>query len=469
VIEFREISDRADDLLILDRFYKDLYESEFPDPDERESLANMKEYLRLKAQGWYGENNYHLLIALEDGRLCGGVISDFLADAGAGAIEFLVVDQQQRGSGLGRSLLEQTERLLAADAKRVGRELTCVVAEMNDPFKPGALDDCFDPFLRAQIWDRWGYARLEFPYLQPALSSDQNAVSHLMLVAKPMRAAWRDAIPSATVKAVLAGYMRWAMRLENPESVPEYRQASDYIDQSPTVGLTSLSAYVGKAPSPPLSISEVRGVDDPSLDRVLAVYRAAFPGGPSDLDPEGFRQALKRSRIDRSRYHLWAVRSVREAPIEGVASFFTFPTGGFGGYIALTGALKGTRRSPLLLALIEEQMLRDRLGARGWYIECAAAQEALFKTMGFHTVDIEYRQPPLSGGAASTETPILALMYKDFGRHFAVPSLSAEDFLAAMRSVFDGVYQIASPSSSSSYRHLEAQVSGLGDGAVRFR
>ena len=101
MIEFRELSNRDEDFAILERFYRDLYVSEFPDPDERESLANMKEYLRLKAQGWYRDNNYHLLIALDAGRPCGAAISDYLAEANAGAIEFLVVDPLQRGSGLG--------------------------------------------------------------------------------------------------------------------------------------------------------------------------------------------------------------------------------------------------------------------------------------------------------------------------------------------------------------------------------
>src|SRR5436190_644906 len=110
MIEFREISDRADELLILERFYHELYVS-----------------------------------------------------------EFLVVGKQTRGSGLGRELLERTETILSNDAGAIGKKLFCVVAEMNDPFKPGALDDCFDPFLRAVIWQKWGYGRLDFPYVQPAL------------------------------------------------------------------------------------------------------------------------------------------------------------------------------------------------------------------------------------------------------------------------------------------------------------
>jgi len=53
----RELSASADDLALLRSFYDHLYVNEFRDPDERESLANMRRYLELKAQGWYGAND----------------------------------------------------------------------------------------------------------------------------------------------------------------------------------------------------------------------------------------------------------------------------------------------------------------------------------------------------------------------------------------------------------------------------
>jgi GNAT superfamily N-acetyltransferase len=469
VIEFRELSERAEDLAILDRFYHDLYVFEFPDADERELLANMTDYLRRKARGWYGKNNYHVLIALEGGRPCGGAISDYLADANAGAIEFLVVDPQQRGSGLGLALLQRTEALLGEDAKRVGKQLDCVVAEMNDPFRPGALDDCFDPFVRLRIWERWGYARLDFPYEQPALSGDQRAVSHLILAAKTSRADWQHGIPSSTVKAVLAGYMRWAMRIDAPEATVEYLNASRYMQGAAIVPLMSLGAYVGVSDEAALVIEEIRDGDDAALGGTLDVYRAAFPGGPADIDADGFRRALRGSNDTRALYHLWAVRSDKVRPVEGVASFFAFAACGFGGYVVLSGSLKGSHRFPLLLARMEEQILRDRLGGEGWFIECAPEKEAMFKRQGFRTVDIDYRQPPLHSDDGKAEVPDLLLMYKEYGRRYATPTLTVREFLGALRQIFAGVYELAAPDSSPAYRHIEAQALRFQGGVVRFR
>jgi hypothetical protein len=283
-----------------------------------------------------------------------------------------------------------------------------------------------------------------------------------------MRADWRAGVPSATVKAALAGYMRWAMRIDAPEVTSEFQRASVFMRGSETVALVSLGAYVGVSESAPLAIEAIQAGEDAALERVLGVYRAAFPGGPTDIDAEGFRRALRSASATSSRYHLWAVRGGDGAPVEGVASFFTFPTCGFGGYVALTGSLKGTHRFPLLLARMEEQILRDRLGAGGWFIECEADREAIFRKQGFHTVDVEYRQPPLPDRAAAG-TPILVLMYKEFGRRFAPPAMSAAAFLTAMRQIFAGAYEIVTPEASTAFTHLEAQVTCMRDGLIRFR
>ncbi len=60
-------------------------------------------------------------------------------------------------------------------------------------------------------------------------------------------------------------------------------------------------------------------------------------------------------------------------------------------------------------------------------------------------------------------------MYKEFGRRFAPPSLTAEAFLTAMRQIIAGVYEIAAPEASPAFGHLAAQVKRLPDGLIRFR
>ena len=63
-VMFREIRlSRPGDKDLLRRFYA-LMEEEFL-PDERESLANIKGYLQKKVEGEYGQNNYHVIVVLD--------------------------------------------------------------------------------------------------------------------------------------------------------------------------------------------------------------------------------------------------------------------------------------------------------------------------------------------------------------------------------------------------------------------
>jgi hypothetical protein len=81
-----EIEDRPADLYLFSDFYAEVYVPEFPDANERESLENMRDYLRRKRDGWYGANNYHILVATVLGRPVGCAIADYLAESNTGAV-----------------------------------------------------------------------------------------------------------------------------------------------------------------------------------------------------------------------------------------------------------------------------------------------------------------------------------------------------------------------------------------------
>src|SRR5580704_19638027 len=201
---FKDISDEPDDLDLLSRFYDDLYVAGFPDPNERESLANMKRYLKLRREGWYGENCYHIILALDGDRTVAASVSDYLATPNCGVIEFLLVAESLWGTGIGKKLHAATIEALDGDARRVGRDgVNGIVIELNDPFRVAARDDNFDPFERALIWDRWGYGRLCFPYVQPALSDKQEPVICLLLAMKPVAPNFRYKVPPSLVSDVL--------------------------------------------------------------------------------------------------------------------------------------------------------------------------------------------------------------------------------------------------------------------------
>lgn len=470
----RELTASIEDRALLGRFYAELYIPEFPDPDERESLTNMERYLELKAVGWYGRNNYHIGLVLQGEAPVAGVILDYLAEANAGVIEFLVVAASQRNQGLGTRVLNWAEQTLEADARQAAcTALDWVLAEINDPFRPGGVDDNVDPFTRTAIWSNWGFTRLDFPYIQPALSVDQKPVYNLLLAAKILRPDYHEAVPASIVETVVHEYLRWAMRIEDPQSCGEFRTMQHYLRARSMVGTIPLARYMGRDPGRPLEVHEITEAEDPDLDPTLAVYGHNFPPGPTSLEPEALRRAFpgRRHGGEGYAYHLWALRGTPNGPVEGIASFFTFPKAGFGGYVSLAGSLRGTGRLRLVMARMEAQMIQDGLDAFGWYAECRpdGPEAVVLPRLGFYEVALTYRQPWLDGAGHVEDGPVLRLLYKEFGRDYEAPRLSRQSLFEALGWLFRIVYSVAVPEVDPNFNELRRQAAAWPDDVVRWR
>lgn len=440
MITYRDLTDSAEDVDVLTRFYDTLYVGEFPDPDERESLANIVDYLGRRAGGWYGRNNYHVLLAMDDLVPVGGSITDFLAEPVVGVIEFILVSAAARRFGIGRQLRERTESLLVRDARRlVGQPLAAVVAEMNDPLAPSAVRDNLDPATRALIWDRWGYVGLDFPYLQPALSAEQEPVTNLIMIAKPLRPDWQDGVPAATVRLVVHEYLRWAMRIDQPDLDADYRRMAEHLDRRDTVGTLPLAGYVGQDPGLLLDVREVDGPADPDFAPVMRLYESEFGSGGVAVPESAFVAALARAGEN---YHLWALRAAHGVGgPQGMVSFFSLPTAGFCGYLALGGGLRGTGRLRPLVARIERRMLLDRPTARGWYVEVERTTDpGPFLAVGFRELAVDYRQPCAEGRDIAVR-----LLYRRFGRCYGPPDLPKTEVSAAVADILGAVYGVADP------------------------
>ena len=519
-LEFREIDHSPDSLAALARFYRDRYVVEFPDPDERESLANMRRYLALKAQGWYGPNNYHILVAERGGEPVGGAVFDYLAAPNAGVIEFLFVAAAHRIAGIGRALLDEAIRILRVDAlQRGGRRLAAVVAEMNDPFRRPATPDNLDPFCRAAIWGKWGFGVVEFPYVQPALSAGQASVDGLVLIARIFRAAPKSGISAAWVKLVVAEYLRWAMRIADPATSADYCAMADFLDRRSRVALRPLPQYIGDDPQREFEVEEIFADDEangagengagdernvlrgngapgcadhggrsaelagtparddrgrPPAPSMASAFRAAvalahaaipFPGRVAS--PREFAAALAARRAGGPAYHLWALRAPGADAIEGMASFFSLPSAGFGGYLVLTGSLRGRGLLPLLVARIETRMIRDGTKAEGWFVECGQESVAAFVRVGFAEVPLDYRPPPVGESLPASRPPEpLHLLYKRFGPLRSPPVLEPAFVLRALREILRDVYGIAAPHRHPCYRVARRSLSGASTGSV---
>lgn len=466
-IDLREITTAPADRARLATFYTDVYQRQFPDPDEREALDNIVRYLELKEQGWYGGNNYHVVVAYRGEVVVGGCILDYFDEPNAGVIEFLFAVESVRGEGVGRRLLAEAERLASNDAQRCGRSLQWMAAEMNDPFIAPPVPDNMDPFVRARIWDHWGFGVLDCPYVQPALSPDARPVEGLVLMAKCFETAWRSDVPAPRVSALVSAYMRWAMRIEAPEDNPQYRALTAWLQTRACVRRVPLLRYIGEyepdATDPAaFDVVEVRRADQPEFQPAIDVYRRAFASPATSVEPASFVRGLRRYAESGYRYHLWALRSRRGGAIAGMASFFGFRGMGFGGYIVLEGVLRGVGALRPLLARIEQQLVADALDIHGWLIECETDYTAdVFARCGFHTLDVPYVQPVLPG-AVSDDVPPLILMYRPLGRAYGAPKLSSETLLRGLEEVLRFVYRVEQP---ATHPTLRAVADALGERA----
>jgi len=467
-LRFRELDSTAAGLAELARFYRRAYVDEFPDPDERESLANMRRYLRLKADGWYGANNYHVLIAEQEGEPVGGCICDYLAVPNAGVLEFIFIGARFRRRGLGKALLDQTVAILEADAAtRRGSPLNAIVAEMNDPFRPPATPDNLDPFHRCLLWGKWGYSKIRFPYVQPALSRRQEAVEGLVLITK-----WLGALPArdydaAWVLSVVGEYMRWAMRIEHPERNPQYREMARYLGGRPRVPLIPLQTYVGRDPGRPFRVEELDGRHASFRQAVELPHRAIPHSGRVASEGE-FKRALAMRRGSGSRYHLWAIHGSPSIGTEGMVSFYALRPAGFGGYIVLTGELRGRGLLRDLVARIEEQMIRDRVGARGWFIECGPESVAPFRRVGFEEVCVDYRPPAVGARRQGKDVERLHLLYKPFGDAYGPPVVARRFVLDSIAAILKEIYRTSAPRRHHCYLRARESLATTEGGTVAF-
>ncbi|MGH3969981.1 MAG: GNAT family N-acetyltransferase [Mycobacterium sp.] len=237
-------STRESDLELLERFYQDAFIPEFPDRNEREPLANIEEYLHRKETGWYGKNNYHVVVMCDGDKPIGGSISDYLVEPNAGFIEYIVMQPDCRGRGYGRRLLEHTERLLHEDAEKRGGRLDWIVIEVDDPYNTHGPANRFDPFTRVRVWDAWGYRLVDFPYVQPALSSDREPVDNLLLAAKTCSERFGESVPSNDVCRLVREYFRCS--IEVADGNEELEKMCQFLRHQGSLRLVPFSEYLGR-------------------------------------------------------------------------------------------------------------------------------------------------------------------------------------------------------------------------------
>lgn len=177
------------------------YDRAFVLPDEREDIDGFRACLALNQTLplAFGRRHRELVLTLDaaDGTLLGG--ANFLATAMTAsggppvsiALNYAYVERAARGRGILRMLVDAVGR----SARRAldisaAPTATAIFIEQNDPLRLSDADYAIDSshsgidqIDRLAIWARLGARLLDFPYVQPALSDEQECDDGLIYAA----------------------------------------------------------------------------------------------------------------------------------------------------------------------------------------------------------------------------------------------------------------------------------------------
>lgn len=434
VADLKVLEIGPDDNSLLQGFLKHVYEPAFPDPDERESGENIREYLRRKRAGWYGRNDYHVLVVTAADTVVGGAILDYLAIPNATVIEFIVVAPTVRARRVGSALFEEIRRLTRDDAARAGAtDSPWIMGETEDPYLAPPSSSPDDPFQRLAILQGWGAKRLCFPYIQPALDPGKRAVRHLHLVGVPLDA---DESPSSEgmaawrVRAMLREYMRWAMRIERPSRNGSYREmaaALRGLERVPLEPLDRLTLSHRAA-----QFVEPEDPENPRIAQALRIYDAAIGATDQKVPVAQFLASVQAwvaagrpSGEDWSYHFAIVLTDAQPRRVIGMLSAFGLGDFAFIGYVALAPEARGHGLGRDLVRWAERRVveaLRHRGGVyRGVFSEVErnrggvpTPQFRFVDSIGFRQVPVDYRQPSLGPETETGGTP-LALVFRPPG------------------------------------------------------
>lgn len=185
----------------MDIFYTFYNEVLFPNfiPDELETIEQFKKQLSILNDKW----NYYIYVILSnDGKVLGGIVFDYLAKINVGFIEYIATNSKYKQHGVGSFCLNLASKILnkAAAEKNFSRiDFVCgeVQKEVNGKES------------KHYFWNKFGFKRLDFTYIQPALDKSKNPITSMdfgIMTKFPNAEFNKDFIPSDTLKSILCNY-----------------------------------------------------------------------------------------------------------------------------------------------------------------------------------------------------------------------------------------------------------------------
>lgn len=206
----------------LGKFYTEIYMDSFP-TNERETLDNLLIYLKNGTEN--KDYKYHITVVKNNnGDIVGGAVYNYFNIIDSGVIEFIVVRKNLQSVGLGSLIYSHILKKLNEDAHKRKTKLNKIYCEIDSPESSAQSIKKYLHF-----WNKSGYKKINFNYVQPALSNDKQAIDNLWLIVNDMNKKLIY-IDGEEVKKFLWCYMKYCMQIEDPCKNTDYIKMKKEID-----------------------------------------------------------------------------------------------------------------------------------------------------------------------------------------------------------------------------------------------
>lgn len=226
---------------IWEELYK-VYERAFPIDEERDSLENLKKYIRFNIDGRFGpdedpiarDNN---LILKEDGKIVAVRMVEWLRlkfGCSAGFATYTFVPEDLRGNGYSQPLIDIGNQLVKKQARDAKTGHIGFFSEINNPLRMDkrALEidsRVMNPLKRQLFWRRRGYRRVDAYYEQPAVNEGGEPVRYLDLCFMPEVEKFSEKLPKIIFLDVVDKYFNLFLDIPNPRLNESYKRIEQAV------------------------------------------------------------------------------------------------------------------------------------------------------------------------------------------------------------------------------------------------
>jgi len=203
-----------------------LYETNFPDVNEREDPQVITDRIKLESkEKYYPETT--IILAVSEDKVMGGTVIEYYPECQCFLLTYILVGNEFRGRGISRFLIEDGIRLVV-DSKGKD-EVKAVFFESNNPRK--TVNDSFNPWERLRVFSKLGAKWIDINYTQPSLGKGRNKVHNLYLLIFPSLTGLKDRIETSYLITFLEVFYH-ALGIPEPDNDPDFMEMIRSINEA---------------------------------------------------------------------------------------------------------------------------------------------------------------------------------------------------------------------------------------------